>query len=329
MACADCWGTPPVPGARRQLDDPHPPHPNPHSMNNPSQTFGPVTVHFGDKNGKYPDGNQVVVQGKDTRAVFDTPLRSVQHPAPLEGADLLLLGHAHEDHCAAMHLVPGAAVFAPKGDLAAVRSVEGMLAHYGYSPAATEKMRDKISEEFHFHPRPDAVGYGDGQLWVLGGGVTVRAIHMPGHTRGHSVLMVEPGGIAFIGDIDLTGFGPYYGDACSDLRDFMATLERIEQMEARVWITYHHRGVITERETFLEMLRAFKEKVTLREAAILRVLGAGPKTLDALVAHRFMYPQGYYDVFVEDAERKTLSEHLSILMEQRRVHEEGGKYRLA
>ena len=75
----------------------------------------------------------------------------------------------------------------------------------------------------------------------------MRAVHMPGHTRGHSVLMVEPGGIAFIGDIDLTGFGPFYGDACSDLRQFLDTLEKIEHMEARVWITYHHKGVITER----------------------------------------------------------------------------------
>ena len=39
--------------------------------------------------------------------------------------------------------------------------------------------------------------------------------HMPGHTAGHTVLLVEPEGVAFIGDIDLTGFGPYYGDACS------------------------------------------------------------------------------------------------------------------
>ena len=28
----------------------------------------------------------------------------------------------------------------------------------------------------------------------------VRAVHLPGHTAGHCVLLVEPQGIAFIGD---------------------------------------------------------------------------------------------------------------------------------
>lgn len=33
---------------------------------------------------------------------------------------------------------------------------------------------------------------------------------MLGHTAGHSALLVAPKGVAFIGDIDLSGFGPYY-----------------------------------------------------------------------------------------------------------------------
>ena len=87
----------------------------------------------------------------------------------------------------------------------------------------------------------------------------VRAIHMPGHTGGHSVLLVEPEGVAFLGDIDLSSFGPYYGDACSNLADFRVTLRRVAELPARIWITSHHKGVITERETFLDLLRAFGE----------------------------------------------------------------------
>ena len=43
-------------------------------MDIPSQQIGAVTVFFGDRNGKYPDGNQVIVHGADTRVAFDTPL---------------------------------------------------------------------------------------------------------------------------------------------------------------------------------------------------------------------------------------------------------------
>ena len=43
-------------------------------MQVPVIRLGPVSVHLGEKSGKYPDGNQVVVRGADTLVAFDTPL---------------------------------------------------------------------------------------------------------------------------------------------------------------------------------------------------------------------------------------------------------------
>ncbi len=292
-----------------------------------SRSFGPVTVYFGEKNGKYPDGNQVVVEGTAGRAVFDTPLCAIDLGGRIAGADLAILGHVHEDHMCALHLLPEAQVYAPEADLEAVRSWEGLRAHYGYSPEIEDKMLDYVREQFHFQPRPDARGYPDGFQWDLGG-VTVRAVHMPGHTAGHTVLLVEPGAIAFIGDIDLSGFGPYYGDACSDMLDFLDSMERLERLEARVWITSHHKGAITERELFLALLRKFRHRVREREEDICRTLGRGPMTLEQLVAHRFLYPKDFDALFVDDVERKTLREHLAQLIGEGRVAEEGSRYRL-
>ena len=296
-------------------------------MSTPVMELGPVAVHFGEKNGKYPDGNQVVVTGGEVRAIFDTPLLTNRLGPELDGTDLVILGHVHEDHTAGVHRFDSVPVFAPEADVAALRSMEGMLRHYGYSPSVSERMRAKITKEFHFKPRPDAQSYPDGHVWELGGGVTVRSIHMPGHTRGHSVLLVEPGGIAFIGDIDLSGFGPYYGDACSDLAQFRDTLRRIEHMEASVWITFHHKGVITEREAFLALLRAYRDKIDRREQAILEALGPSGRSLDELVAHRFMYPEGYEELWVDDVERMCLEQHLAALLADGRAREEGGVYR--
>jgi glyoxylase-like metal-dependent hydrolase (beta-lactamase superfamily II) len=298
-------------------------------MSTPLLELGPVSVHFGAKNGKYPDGNQVVVTGGEVRVIFDTPLLANRLGPELDGTDLVVLGHVHEDHTAGVHRFQDVPVFAPQQDLAALQSMEGMLRHYGYSPAVSARMRGKITEEFHFRPRPDAQGYPDGHVWELGGGVTVRSIHMPGHTRGHSVLLVEPGAIAFIGDIDLSGFGPYYGDACSNLAEFRETLRRIEHMEARVWITFHHKGVIGERETFLALLRAFRDKIDRREQAILEALGPRGRSLEELVAQRFLYPQGYEELWVDDVERMCLEQHLAALLADGRAREEGSLYRAA
>jgi glyoxylase-like metal-dependent hydrolase (beta-lactamase superfamily II) len=291
----------------------------------PSLGLGPVTVYFGEKSGKYPDGNQVVVRGRDALAAFDTPLVANRLRPVLDAVDLVILGHVHEDHMAGLHLMPRARVYAPEQDLAAAQSWDGLARHYGYRPQVLGAMRTKIEREFHYVPRPDAVGYPDGQVWDLGG-VQVRAVHMPGHTAGHSVLLVEPEGVAFIGDIDLTGFGPYYGDGCSSLAAFRRTLERVAELPARAWVTSHHKGVITDRAQFLELLAAYKQKFDRREQAILRALEAQPRALDALVAHRFLYPQDYQELYIEDVERKSLLEHLDELIAAGRVALRDGIY---
>jgi glyoxylase-like metal-dependent hydrolase (beta-lactamase superfamily II) len=296
-------------------------------MSTPVLRFGPVSVYLGEKGGKYPDGNQVIVTGTDTKLAFDTPLVCNRLGSELDGVEAVVLGHMHEDHAAGLRRLSGAAVFAHEADLEAVRSWEGLARHYGYGPVVLARMREKIERDFHYAPRPDARAYRDGHVWDLGG-ASVRAIHMPGHTAGHCVLLVEPEGVAFIGDIDLTGFGPYYGDACSSLPRFRETLERVEHLPARVWVTSHHKGALTDRADFLALLRAFRDKIAARERAILDALAAGPRSEGELVAHRFLYPRGYQDTYVEDAERISLTQHLAELTGAGRVIQEGGRYRL-
>lgn len=292
-----------------------------------SRTFGPVTVYFGDKNGKYPDGNQVVVRGRDTTVAFDTPLVSQRMLPVLREADLVVLGHVHEDHAVALGDLVETPVFAPEQDVDAVRSLDGILAHYGYSEPVTAMMRGYVQDKFHFRPRPDAQGYRDGQTWDLGG-VTVRALHMPGHTRGHTVLLVEPEGVAFIGDIDLSSFGPYYGDGCSNLAEFIATLDKMRELPAKVWITSHHKGAITDPEEQRALLEKFTGRIAEREQAIREALRERPRSLDELVARRFVYPAGYDEVFVDEVERKTIGEHLALLVAQGRASQDGGIYRM-
>jgi len=291
--------------------------------------FGPVTVFFGDKSGKYPDGNQVMVRGRDTLAAFDTPLVSNRIGAEFDSAEMAILGHVHEDHMAGLHRVPRARVFAPDPDLAAARSWDGLARHYGYAPPVLERLKAKIEKEFFYAPRPDAVGYADGATWDLGG-TRVRALHMPGHTAGHTVLLVEPQDVAFIGDIDLSGFGPYYGDATSSLAEFRRTLSRLAGVPAKTWVTSHHRGVLTERAKFLDALAAFTAKLDQREQRLLGLLGERPRTLDELVVCRLLYPPGHQDIWVDEAERRSISQHLDELLAAGRVARlEDGHYRVA
>jgi len=295
-----------------------------------STSFGPVTVFFGEKNGKYPDGNQVVVRGADTLAVFDTPQVSHRIGAAFDDADIAILGHVHEDHMAGLVRIPQAAVHVHEADLDAARSWAGLARHYGYPEPVLSDLHGKIVCEFHYAPRPDAIGYADGATWDLGGGVRVRAVHMPGHTSGHCVLLVEPQGVAFIGDIDLSGFGPYYGDATSDLRSFRDTLRRIETLPAKVWVTSHHRGAIVDRQVFVDGLQAFAAKLDARESRLLELLAGAPRSLEDLVRERLLYPKGYAELWVDCAERRSIGLHLDELCADGRVERtDDGRFRMA
>ena len=145
----------------------------------------------------------------------------------------------------------------------------------------------------------------------------VRAVHLPGHTAGHCVLLVEPQGIAFIGDFDLSSFGPYYGDATSSLTDFRRSLQRLADLPASVWITSHHKGVIDDRAQFDALLQAFAGRIDEREARLLQMLAAGPQSLEQLVGQRLLYPPEADDLWVGCAEARSIVQHLDELVRRR------------
>lgn len=281
-------------------------------------TFGRVRVVIGAQNGKYPHGNSLWIEGEDATAVIDPSLSVHARSAEFRNrADLALLSHVHEDHVAGLGAFPAARVCAHAEDIIGLQSLDGLMQIYGISGAAADAMRTFVTESFHYAPRPDAEGFTDGAVFDLGGS-RVRVIHAPGHTRGHSLLLVEPEGVLFLGDIELSSFGPYYGDAWSDLADFERSIELVRRVDAQVWVSFHHVGVLTDRTAFLARLDRFAARIGEREAAMHAYL-AEPHSLDELVAHRFLYPAHVTLPFIDAVERRTLEQHLARMQAAGRV----------
>jgi glyoxylase-like metal-dependent hydrolase (beta-lactamase superfamily II) len=282
------------------------------------RTLGHTTVLEGERGGKYPHGNSLLVAGREGTVVVD-PSLSLVGCAPRPRVDRVLNSHCHEDHVAGNHLFPDVPWHLPDADLPGIRSIEAMMAIYGMTPPIEAAFRRVIIDQFHFTPRADAVGFGDGDLFDLGG-VRLRAIHAPGHTRGHSLFHIEPDDVLYLGDIDLSSFGPYYGDAWSSLEDFERTLAAVREMEARWYATFHHIGVVDGRAAFLERLDRFTAVIGAREARLVEFLAA-PRTLDEIVAHRFVYRPGDPVAFADDVERRSMRQHLDRLLADGSVRE--------
>ncbi len=270
-----------------------------------------VSVLVGDHNGRYPSGNSLVVRGEGEAVIIDPSATVVDKGGAPIPVDAVINSHSHEDHMPGNGLFLEARIHIHDEDLPGARSLDGLMDVYGLSGQPRADFSKQVIEEFHYTPRPDAEGFGDGHVWDLGS-AHVEAVHLPGHTRGHSGFRIS-GGVFFLSDIDLTGFGPYYGDVWSDLEDFERSLIQIRDEEADYYVTFHHKGVIEGREEFLRLLDEFHAVIPRRHETMLAYL-VEPHTIDEMADHRFVYRPHVQHVFADNVEHRCAAMHVQRML---------------
>ncbi|MEM9513511.1 MAG: MBL fold metallo-hydrolase [Actinomycetota bacterium] len=285
-----------------------------------------VSALVGPKNGAYPAVNSLLVRGAGESVIIDPGITVVERGGAPVPIDAVINSHSHEDHLAGNGLFDDARVHIHHDDLPGARSLDGLMAVYGLPDDARAAFEPAIVDEFHYSPRPDAAGFSDGHVFDLGG-VSIEAVHLPGHTRGHSGFRVD--GVFYLSDIDLTGFGPYYGDAWSDLDDFIESLAKVRTEDAHAYVTSHHKGIIEDRTTFVEMVDAFGGVIDRRDAEMREFL-AEPHTIAEMAARRFIYRPHVEMPFVESVERRSAQLHVDRMLRHGAATEvEPGRFQAA
>jgi glyoxylase-like metal-dependent hydrolase (beta-lactamase superfamily II) len=277
-----------------------------------------VSVLMGKDAGKYPSGNTLLVKGSSEAIVIDPAIDVIDRGGVPVAIDAVINSHSHEDHIAGNGFFRDARVHVHEADLPGVQSLDGLLAIYGLPDAVRSTFEKLVVEKFHFAPRPDAEGFQGGAVFDLGK-VEVEAVHLPGHTRGHCGFRISEGAF-FLSDIDLTGFGPYYGDVWSDLEDFEASLHRVRDEDADFYITSHHKGVIEGRETFVQLIEGFTAVIGRRHDAMLDFLRE-PQSLEQMAAHRFIYRPHVTTLLADHVERRSAFLHLKRMRARGEVSE--------
>jgi len=284
-----------------------------------------VSVLCGANKGGYPSGNSLLVRGASETVLIDPSIDVVSRggaPAPV---DAVINSHSHEDHMAGNGFFGDARLHIHEADLPGAASMDGLMAVYGLDGVARADFEQTVLDEFHYTPRPDAAGFTDGHVFDLGGGTNVEAVHLPGHTRGHSGFRI--GEVFFLSDIDLTGFGPYYGDVWSDLDDFEDSLVKVRDEEAEFYVTFHHKGVIEGRDAFVELLDGFHSVIGRRHGAMLEFL-AEPRSIAEMADHRFIYRPHVEMSFLNSVETRSAQMHVTRMIRQGEAIEvEPGRYR--
>lgn len=220
------------------------------------------------KNGRYPYANFMFIDDR-----IQTLLDSGWGLESLRGLknnkiDLIINSHFHRDHVGNNHVFPGARVWAHRLDAPAIRSRKLFAEYYGLDFSQTWIDVDKIPESAIDRELED-------QDQICLGEVTLEVIHTPGHSPGHCIFFCRKESLLYGGDIDLAEYGPFYGSAASDIDDLIASINKVIELEPRIFVSAH-RGIVDEdvRGCLLRYLNRIYE----REARIIEGLQK-PKTL--------------------------------------------------
>jgi len=276
----------------------------------------------GEQGGRFPFSNGLMIDS-GLKVLVDTGFGLSRREAILEAGkvDVIINTHFHLDHAYGNKFFPKAQIWAHTLDAPAIRSPEQFMAFTGFGEL------DDFPDPWNFPGGPSSRKVErelvDGEILNFGD-VTLQVVHAPGHTRGHIALFEPQARLLFSGDIDLSPFGPWYGNVRSDLEEFVGSIKRLIELNPKMLVT-SHAGIVTDNIT--KRLKEYAEKIDVRDEQILQNLHV-PKTilelLDMkLIFHRYPEPQKVYRFF----EKIMLDKHLQRLKKQGKVFiKSNGKY---
>jgi glyoxylase-like metal-dependent hydrolase (beta-lactamase superfamily II) len=293
----------------------------------PERSFGPIRLIPGANKGRYPHSNSVYVEGAGV--LIDAGADEARYRELIAGPGVkeVWLSHWHEDHLTYLDLFEGLPLRQMAIEAEPLADLEAFLDWYGIGK---EEYRDywrrTLPTDFHFKPRKATRYFTPGEVIDLGT-CTAEAIHAPGHTPGFTAFFFREPEVCYLGDYDLTRFGPWYGDRDGSIDGTIASVRRLQQVPAKAWLTSHEDGCFEGDAT--EAFDAYLAVIDEREAKLLEFLSA-PRTMEDIVAACLVYRKPREPkAFFEWGEGAIMGKHLERLMQRGAVVLEGGRYRRA
>jgi glyoxylase-like metal-dependent hydrolase (beta-lactamase superfamily II) len=269
--------------------------------------FGPVRFIPGKNKGKYPYCHSVYIE--DACVLID-PASDRERLIELKkypGVKMVWLTHWHEDHIMDLDLFDDVPLWISEKDAPPLADLEVFLDWYGMDNEIRGHFRRMMIDQFHYAPRKPARLLKGGESINLGS-VTVEVIPTPGHTPGHLSFFFREPEVLFLGDYDLTKFGPWYGDRDSDIDDFARSVNALREMPAKIWLACHETGVFEDDPG--EMWDNYLGVIKKREDRLLNILKT-PKTISDIINEGIVYGRpGNKEPFFVYGEKAIIEKHL-------------------
>lgn len=280
--------------------------------------FGRIRFVCGENGGKYPFNHSLYLRGDRSRVIID-PACSLEKLTRLkdEGVDCVWLSHWHEDHIRYIDLFEKRLLRISGRDFPPLTDINIFLDWYDIKiPQERSNWRKIMLEVFNFRPRSEANFLVDDETVDLGG-LTIQVLPTPGHTPGHLSFFFPEEELLFLGDYDLTSFGPWYGDVYSDIEETIKSIHKLKAVPARRWVASHHTGLFEENPG--RLWDDYENVIHERENKLLAFLEK-PKTIAEICAAWLIYgrPREPKEMY-EFNERVLVRKHLEYLQRQDKI----------
>ena len=290
------------------------------------EKFGNIVFIPGPRDGRYPYCNSMLIDD-EIRALIDPgsdeeQLLKLSRNKP----EIVISSHYHEDHRAYLHLFDDSELYAHPTEFPCYISINSFLDYYGLLGRRHEKAwRDLVLDRFNYREREPDRAIADGDVLEFGR-TSLAVIHTPGHSPGHCCFHFPREGVLFLGDLDMTSFGPWYGDRVSDIDQTIESINRILEVDAQIYISSHAPVI---RGGIVKLARDYAGVIYGREEKLLEYLRE-PRTLDEIVNQWICYGKHREpEHFFEFGERGLMKKHLERLEKHGRVDlQDDGRYYL-
>lgn len=279
----------------------------------------------GEWNGRFPACNGFVVRGHETVLIdagigFDR-IRELDRQVRI---DVLVISHAHPDHIRMAYLLNDRHIMMPKESPEEAIDLQLLGERYTGSKHIAEHWAWFVSTSCGVRAvRAPDDRFGDGDILDFGP-ARLQAVHSPGHVDDHYCFLELTSGTLLTTDIDLTWFGPWYGNPESDIERFEASVHNVMSLPCSR-VCSSHRRPIEGHAT--EELRTFLDGFERQRQAVLD-LCRRPTTLDDIAAASPFYGNALPDKVLQRLFEYNMSKKiLALLMRDGLVEESGGRYR--
>ena len=276
-------------------------------------------IHFvkGQKNGGYPYSHSMLIEDY----LIDTGI-SRRHMRQLKkqfSINNVILSHWHEDHISSNILLKNATYFCHSKDIHIVEDISKMGPYYGLTKEITENLIEFFFKSFKMENTKVDKTIEHNEILNINN-CRLRVIHTPGHTAGHCCFYEENTKIAFLADIDLTNFGPFYGCIDSSVIDFEESIEKLKNLDIEIAVS-GHKGLYEGRNLIREELDKYKSKIIKYEENILSHLSEkNPIAIQDLMHKNLIYRKyGVGKDFEVIAEKIMIEKHFDKFLKNNTV----------